>query len=190
MRRRLVRLSLVILIAAVASGCGESTPATNPTPATRPKPVNAVAAQLMARPLGLPKLEAGSSCPITPISTSPTGIGSPRGKGPFYLGGGMPTGAFPFNKMVYEVKGTPNPLLLRGGRIDGPGRLLFSGNPADLAEKADVRSSDGGVTAAFYQTIFDSGFENALFVFPSARGCYAIQVDGASFMDVIVLEAR
>jgi hypothetical protein len=165
-----------------------------PAGAGVPKPVDSDAASLLARAMQLPSVSAGSVCPVTPVAHVSTGVTDPRGKGPLYFGGPMPIGGFPFNKVVYStVAGTHGPILLRGGRIDGSGSLKFSGSPADLTEKAEIPPAPGGKpgsgSSAFYQAVLDPGPDNALYVYPSTRGCYAIQVDAPSFSEVIVLTA-
>jgi hypothetical protein len=144
--------------------------------------------------MGLPAVVAGSACPVTPIAHLTTAVVDPRGKGPLYFGGPMPKGGFPFNKTVYTtVGGVQGPILLRGGRIDGAGRLKFSGSPADLSERAEIPPAIGGEPGsgswAFYLAVLDPGPDNALYVYPSTSGCYAIQVDAPSFEEVIVLQA-
>jgi hypothetical protein len=147
-------------------------------------------ATLLGRPLKLPAVQAGSVCPVTPVAGRDIGIGNPRGRGPFYLGGGMPRGAFPWNKTVWKlVDGAPGPVLFRGARVDGTGSLKFSGSPADHSERGVTLSSGGGVTATFYERVIDPGSEAAFYVYPATSGCYAIQVDGATFEDVIVITA-
>jgi hypothetical protein len=159
-----------------------------------PRPVSTDAASLLSRPMTLPSVGSGSACPVTPVATISTGVTDPRGKGPLYFGGPMPQGVFPFNKMVYTtVGGAHGPILLRGGRIDGAGRLEFSGSPADLSEKAEMPPSPGGApdsgSWAFYQAVLDPGPDDALYVYPSTQGCYAVQVDAPSFEEVIILKA-
>lgn len=78
-------------------------------------------------------------------------------------------------------------MLLRGGRLDGTGRLKFSGNPADPAEPAEMLSASGG-SWAFYQAVI-GGTEDALYVYPSTKGCFAIQADDPNFEDVITITA-
>jgi hypothetical protein len=184
------RQTVIILAATILAGCGQPTATTSPTTAARAKPVNADVATLLARPIKLPRVSASLACPVTPIADVATTIGSPRGKGPFYLGGGMPTGGFAFNKVVSVNAAAPSPVLLRGGRIDGSGSLRFSGNPADLADEPQLSLSPGQGSWAFYSSVFDDGGANAFYLYPSTRGCYAIQVDAATFREVIVLEAR
>jgi hypothetical protein len=50
-------------------------------------------------------------------------------------------------------------------------------------------SSGGGVSATFYERMIDPGQGDAFYVYPATAGCYALQVDGASFEDVIVITA-
>jgi hypothetical protein len=127
---------------------------------------------------------------VTPITSRKVDVVDPRGRGPFYLGGPMPQGNFPWNKTVWVlVDGARGPVLFRGGRVDGTGSLKFSGNPADKSEIGVTLSSGGGVSASFYERVIDSGPDDAFYVYPATRGCYALQVDGASFQDVIVISA-
>jgi hypothetical protein len=50
-------------------------------------------------------------------------------------------------------------------------------------------SSGGGVSATFYERVIDRGVEGAFYVYPATAGCYALQADGPSFEDVIVISA-
>src|SRR5438128_2404280 len=59
---------------------------------------SADAATLLGRPLKLPAVGSGSACPVTPVSSREVNVTDPRGHGPFYLGGPMPQGHFPWNK--------------------------------------------------------------------------------------------
>lgn len=102
----------------------------------------------------------------------------------------MPKSNFPWNKTVWVlVDGAHGPVLFRGGRVDGAGTLMFSGNPADPSERGVNLSSDGGVSASFYENVIDRGTSDAFYVYPATAGCYAMQVDGPSFEDVIVITA-
>ena len=145
---------------------------------------------LLARPLKLPAVPSGATCPVTPVTSRKLDIGDPRGSGPFYLGGVMPHGAFPWNKTVWVlVDGAQGPVLFRGSRIDGAGRLQFSGNPADPMDKGVTMSSNGGVSDVFYPRVISPGPGDAFYVYPTTTGCYALQVDGPSFEEVIVISA-
>jgi len=102
----------------------------------------------------------------------------------------MPQGHFPWNKTVWVlVDGARGPVLFRGGRVDGTGSLKFSGSPADHSEMGVTLSSGGGVSSTFYERVIDPGRDDAFYVYPETTGCYALQVDGPSFEDVIVIAA-
>lgn len=186
MTRRVLTIALLVGLTA----CGQGT---MPTKAVAPtaSPNASSVAVLIARPLKLPAIQPGAACPVTPIASVSVDVSNPRGHGPFYLGGPMPTGAFPWNKTVYVVTGRPAPgsVLFRGARLDGSGRLQFSGQPATASDPRTRLTSSGGVTADFYDRVLRGGAGDALYVYPSTRGCYAIQVDAATFEDVIVLTA-
>ena len=184
-----MRRSILVAVA-VLVGCGQAIPSTSSPP---PPPSTAAqgATSLNARPLKLPVLAPGAGCPVTPVASISAGVRDPRGRGPFYLGGPMPRGAFPWNKTVYIVTGPApsGPILFRGGRIDGAGRLQFSGDRASQPDPGVLLTSDGGVSDYFYDGAFQPAGGGALYVFPSTTGCYAIQVDAPAFEDVIVLAA-
>jgi hypothetical protein len=171
-------------------GCGRATVATVGTTPTSTA-IAADAESLMARPLKLPAVQPGATCPVSTVVSVSPGVANPRGRGPFYLGGPMPKGAFAWNKTVYAVTGSavPGPVLFRGGRIDGVGRLQFSGQPAAPSDKATHLTSDGGVSDDFYDHVLQGAGGGALYVYPSTRGCYAIQVDASTYEDVIVVSA-
>jgi len=181
---------LSVAAAMLLVGCGRATVATvgtTPTSIT----IAANAESLIARPLKLAAVQPGATCPVTPVANVSPGVANPRGRGPFYLGGPMPKGAFPWNKTVYAVTGSavPGPVLFRGGRIDGSGRLQFSGQPAAPSDKATHLTSDGGVSDDFYDHVLQGAGGGALYVYPSTSGCYAIQVDASAYEDVIVVSA-
>ena len=102
----------------------------------------------------------------------------------------MPQGNVPWNKTVWVlVDGTHGPILFRGGRLDSTGSLRFSGSPVDRSERGVTLSSGGGVTATFYERMLGQGDADTLYLYPATAGCYALQVDGPSFEDVIVITA-
>jgi len=179
MRVPLVLAAFTMLLA----GCGR--------PPQAPGQPSDLTPTLLARPLKLPAVQPGAICPVTPVAKVAADITSPRGHGPFYLGGPMPHGAYPWNKTVYVVKGTsvPGPILFRGGRVDGAGRLLFSGRPATTSDQGVLLSSGGGVSDSFYDQTLHPPAGDALYVYPSSNGCYAIQVDAPTFEDVVVVAA-
>jgi hypothetical protein len=190
MMRRLVS---ALVLATLLTGCVLATdPPASSSPTSSPTSPTAThdARILLARPLKLPAVQAGSTCPVTTVTSRKLDIADARGSGPFYLGGPMPRGAFAWNKMVWVlVDGAPGPALFRGGRVNGTGSLSFSGGPADPSDHGVTPSSDGGVTATFYQRMIARGVADAFYVYPATTGCYALQVDGPSFEEVIVISA-
>jgi hypothetical protein len=194
MRSFVVTAAVLVWTTLVAVGCSAGPAGATASQGVAAKPVGTAAATLLSRPVRLPSIAAGSACPVTPIAHLTTAVTDPRGKGPLYFGGPMPKGGFPFNKTVYTtVGGAPGPILLRGGRIDGAGRLKFSGSPANLSERAEIPPATGGEpgsgSSAFYLAVLDPGPDNALYVYPSTPGCYAVQVDAPTFEEVIVVQA-
>jgi hypothetical protein len=171
------------------TGCGlavDTPPPSSPTSS----PAASAPTILLARTLKLPVVDVGEPCPVTPVTSRKLDIADPRGSGPFYLGGGMPKAAFAWNKTAWElVDGARGPVLLRGGRADGAGQLQFSGSPADASDKGVTLSSGGGVSAAFYQRVIAPGPADTFYLYPSTAGCYALQVDGPSFEQIIVISA-
>jgi hypothetical protein len=183
MRAAIIAVAVASVLAACTERGSPIAPIVSPTPAPG-------AATLLARPLKLPAVRPGASCPVTPVANRKVDVANPRGHGPFYLGGPVPQGQFPWNKTPWIlVDGARGPVLFRGGRVDGTGSFKFSGSRADRSEKGVSLSSGGGVSVTFYERVIDAGTEDALFVYPATAGCYALQVDGPSFQDVIVLAA-
>jgi hypothetical protein len=91
--------------------------------------------------------------------------------------------------MVYEhIGGASGPFLFRGGRIDGPGRLEFDGSPADPSDRGETLTGEA-VTRTFYERIYGPGPTSGFYVYPSTKGCYAVQVDAAEFEETIIIIA-
>ena len=185
MRFAFVALAAVTFIAGCVPATGSANPAT-------PRATGASTAALIARPLKLPLVPPGTACPVTPVANVSAPVRDPRGRGPFYLGGPQPTGAFPWNKTVYAVTGSAlaGPMLFRGARIDAVGRLQFSGDRAIPSDVGTLLTSDGGgVSDIFYDRVLHGSNGGAFYLYPSTKGCYAIQVDAPTFEDVIIVSA-
>ncbi|MDQ6948792.1 MAG: hypothetical protein M3256_21670 [Actinomycetota bacterium] len=141
----------------------------------------------LMRPLHFPKIKLGASCPITSghvVSTVGFSVFA-LGKGPVYPGiaGGQlyawSGGWFGFKTLWYVAPSYDGPVLIRGARIDGDGLVGFGESPfighliippgPTLNEAADgYRTAPGGT-------------------YVTGPGCYAWQIDGLSFSDVIVV---
>lgn len=77
----------------------------------------------------------------------------------------------------------------QGAWLDRAGRLEFSGAPADQSERGETLASASGATETFYEEVVYWTSTGAFYLYPSTRECYAIQVDGQSFEDVVVIQA-
>jgi hypothetical protein len=153
------------------------------------------------RPLHLPVLAAGATCPVSRIDRR---IDWPRahifgrtgiGPGPVYAGLGFQEGrlhATPdsqyggrwFGEKVfwYVLPRYRGPVLLRGRRLDGPQRLGFDGTSSPDAE---LRIPPLDSVAWQGQAPGSRGVPSALRVL--AAGCYGIQIDGAGFSRTLVV---
>lgn len=81
-------------------------------------------------------------------------------------------------KVRWLGAGYAGPVLLRAGRIDGPGtasaRFSYTGHERDGGHYAELTDPDNDLPAT--TTV-------------SGPGCYAYQVDGATFSETIVFRA-
>jgi hypothetical protein len=74
------------------------------------------------------------------------------------------------------------PFVIRGGRIDGPGLLGFSGGPRPFEALQFVAGRSGAEAAGL------RGWPT--FVWMTTPGCYAVQIDGKSFSRIIVFRVE
>jgi hypothetical protein len=200
MRSFLLLLCLLAIAVGVVicAGCNEG--ASSSAASTLQMRAPTRLADLRQRPLHFEKLQVGERCPtLRPHSLSPA-FGPGLGDGPVYPVGFTRRGVLRFEypppknslfagsdwggqKVLWvsdpEYDG---PILIRGAQIDGTNRLRFGlAGPTILEELAFPRHSAEN---------WSGGWRN----FPSytrlrAPGCYAYQVDGAGFSDIIVFSA-
>ena len=152
----------------------------------------------LRRPLHLPRLAAGASCPVShvdprvPWKRIDIFGGAGIGPGPVYPG--IPNafvmatrdtqygGPWFGSKVFWYVRATyPGRVLLRGRRLDGPQKLGFDG--AELP-RFELRISR-------YQSVTWSGQPPGSRGVPSGvrvlvPGCYGVQLDGTSFSRIVV----
>ena len=155
-------------------------------------------ASLALRPLRLPTVPAGSTCPTSTgrsaSSFSPFGSGFATDKGMvFALFGGpsaseaqLPLGdpqlgwhggkVLFFSGPRYE-----GPAVIRGRRLDGSNPLAF-GSPSSPMQ-LDLTSTNSDTSGGHGWRDWPSR------VLAESPGCYGFQVDGASFSEVIVFQA-
>jgi len=196
-----VRCLVGLVAIACVAGCssGSSTSRGSPSISSTPRPPAATddgIRALLARSLVLPSVGAGQACPVTPAQThSP--VAQPAdalgpGRGPlypisFYLGqeatlrlsGQTPGPDGLYAKKVVWASTTgeyEGPVVVRVGRIDGAGR-------GHVRLSYDPGASRG--TAVVF-VVGDTPADWPSFTYVSGPGCYAYQLDGRTFTQVIV----
>jgi hypothetical protein len=204
-RRLLAMLALGGALVACDTSPGPTPPSLTPPAAATASPEPAELAALRARPLRLPTLTAGNACPVTqpappdppppsghPLSTG--GAASALGHAPVF-----PDARYNRGNLLrvtpdatrpgwYEAKvpwasrtGYLGWTLIRGARLDGPGHVRVELQLAD--------SSMVGGDAVAVEVQADWQFWPGSTEVTSA-GCYAYQVDGGGFTEVIVFRAE
>jgi len=156
---------------------------------------------LFWRPLHLPQVAAGETCPVDTAHSISREISPVVGAGPVYLLAGSSPGnvltmadpASEFSRAAGTGWGI-GPLKLplrtrfegrfaiRGARIDAPGELGFSG-PAGKRPFAALQFFPG---SAYARTLSGKVRVAGGYLWATAPGCYAIQLDGTAFSRVIV----
>jgi len=179
-------------------GSASATP--SPTPTATP---DAWAA--LFRPLQFRTVEQSEECPATASSATLDNIGPVLGDGPIYPAFLGPDGVFSLGLDVsgnepvridgrdwwgkktlwLSVDGYDGIALVRGGRIDRDGEMLFypgSGPEYVSALRLTVEGWVHGGSPSGWRE-WNSG------TFVAEPGCYAFQVDGEDFTDIIVVQA-
>ncbi|MEO7000220.1 MAG: hypothetical protein ABI068_00285 [Ktedonobacterales bacterium] len=183
-----------------------------PTP-NIPAPDRAQWTALDQRPLRLPVVAAGAACPTTTGRTVYSTFGFAVGAGPLYAVGFSqddgaslaipPTGdaavsppgwAALIRVMLVSQPSYSGPALVRGGQLDGAHTLRFNGGieetsygyNGDLAGQPSLPAIHLIVTGAYPAGSWYSEF---IYVRFQAPGCYALQLDGLSFEEVITFRA-
>ena len=153
----------------------------------------------LRRPLHLPTVAAGAACPASKIDRRIDwrrmhifgGFGI--GRGPVYPG--LPSGSFVatsdqqygtkwYGEKVFWfiVPSYRGRVLIRGRRIDAPGRVGFNG----------AKTPDAELRIEPYDTVSWSGQPRHGRGIPSGvrileKGCYAFQIDGTTFSRTVVV---
>ncbi len=214
-RRSLILLSMMIVVAGCAAPTTTPAPANGPAPTSFAvgslpivpvKPVSLATvtqAELRQRALHLPALSAGDACPRASGRQVAPAYGPAVGDGPVYavdLGtDGISYFSFPpsVGSLFYgsEWSGAKilwiiapayrGPVLIRGGRLDGSGALRFNKGLDNGVDPVSELWVDAGATS------IPADWRNtSSYVRVRAPGCYAFQVDGQDFSEIIVFEAK
>jgi hypothetical protein len=164
---------------------------------------------LLARPLHLPSLAPGASCPATPGTTMNTSLfsGVALGSGPVrvlladrghLLRGHVDLGSrqippsttdapdwSAIQTLWFSLPGYNGPFVVRGQRLAGTSSIAVQPDSTGLAPGSGplvVPAGPTNNTSDGYRTVPGS-------TWVTAPGCYAWQVDGFGFSEVIVVDA-
>ncbi len=214
MTRRRARCLIFFATMTVLAGCGTVGPATEtavPLPVGTRLPVAPAivatqplstptpdAYQSLRRPLKLPTLSTGAACPKTPSkAVNPDSGLFAAGGGPVYPAGlGVFSGTLTRAGAVDTMQGTrldwfvdpgyTGPVLVRGRQVDGARDAQFApANPASPSvgrANAELQLTGNGDVAS------PSGWRRwNMYLETTAPGCYAFQIDGTSFSNVVVI---
>ena len=154
------------------------------------------------RPLHLPQVAAGEACPVSTVDQrvdwESIGIfgGAGIGPGPAYPGLGRtnPVGHFTApdrvdgmfgEKLFWYVRSTyRGPVLLRGRRLDGAGRVAWL-ERRKAASELRIKPGDGVIWGG--RPPGSRGIPTGTLV--SGSGCYGVQLDGTRFSRTVVFTA-
>jgi hypothetical protein len=195
--------ALLVMVAAFSSAClgggGQATP-------TQTVPEEEVGgSDDLHRPLDLPSVASGTACPRTPGRRPNPDVGIALGSGPAYAVLGFegnhvplaPKAVVPlhsedrrgnayWHKTLWAVDPAyDGPILIRGRWIDS-GQSLWFVLPSRTVSGSWRRVRELQIRAERSKRW---RYGPSLTILPGP-GCYAFQVDGTTFSDVIVFEAR
>ena len=187
-------------MALLVAACGSSR-ATTTNPATPPPPATTtpdVWAALRQRPLNLPWQAPGTLCPTTPARQVSPDFGPAFGSGPVYTVFGTDEARLRYgydgefegsdwggNKVLWvSSPDYHGPALIRGYQVDGTNEVRFERGaepPAELQFPLEGSGSSPDLEPGWRQLPSYNRVR--------APGCYAYQVDGLDFSEVILFEA-
>jgi hypothetical protein len=184
----LLAATAVLLLAA----CAANAPSPSPSATSATATATAAWQALEQRPLSLPSVAPGATCPKLLGHIVSPDFGLVLGNGPVYpfLGIGGATGSLQAATLVpvqwYIDPSYTGPVLVRGRQLDGSGMLTFEGGLDQLhyhgawtdAPHLPALRLMGGTAYASGNSRWASF---ATHTDVPADGCYAYQVDGTSF---------
>ncbi len=161
--------------------------------------------QALWRPLHLPTLAAEASCPAATPHTVTNRIAPVLGPGPVYFVAGgynradratmtapypppeahvaFGTGWTAAKAPLVMKKTFAQPMVVRGRRIDGAGDLGFSGSGRRPFGAMQFPAAGPTIDLGRYKA-------HSLNVWAATPGCYALQIDGATFSRVVVFRVE
>jgi hypothetical protein len=152
--------------------------------------------ELEARPLRLPSLAPGGSCPVSLSATFPgSAVGAGAGDGPVYpvtgagwigLGPAGAEGLRPGKILWLARPDYAGPAVIRGVRLDGPGDVRFATGESVLHFDLDTHTRAGDATEG--SVLGWRYLPSAVYV--PAAGCYGFQIDLPDRTISITLVAR
>lgn len=211
MRARIPRNTIFMLVVCMLTACSAAAPAQvlgNPAQSQLSPTVTVSTQQpdtlesLRRRTLQLPTLAPGQPCPRAQGRIVSPEIAPAIGHGPIYAAGLGEAGILDFGypppkesgfygsewsgqKVLWaQAPSYRGPVLIRGRQLDGPNELRFSEGkqpPLELWLRAYDATGNEQLTGWRYMPSYTR---------LRAPGCYAYQVDGQGFSDIIIFEAR
>ena len=166
-------------------------PVVVPTPSPSHSPPYVDWAPILARPLQLPAVARGASCPVSDMQHIDTQINTPKkGSGPDYGYGQWPV--YLSGQIAWYSAGSQGililtspeytgPVLVRAVRLDGAGAVTLTGVGQDLGGGAT------GIAQGGSPPYWGAAFGTVTF---SEPGCYGIQFDGRSFTSIAVIKVE
>jgi hypothetical protein len=145
----------------------------------------------LRRALHLPSLGAGGACPVSGATSAVPYAGPAVGAGPVYAAQPTPLAITSFVGSTWKgarvswvaAPSYTGPVLIRGGQLGATGSIGFGEGhvPVDELQLLTAATTSPGEPSG--------GREWPSFSRMRAAGCYAYQVDGTSFSEVIVFQA-
>lgn len=174
-------------------GTATRSPVTSPSgpgrPLTPPPLIGAEVWERLRRPLQVPTIAAGAPCPQDEGRVVTPAYGPALGDGPAYAVGldtagvlrysGRQEGGWYYQKALFLVgPAYRGPLLIRGRQLDGPDEARFDEGAAPPAELRLLPAAGSAADWRGYPSI----------VRFRAPGCYAWQLDGEDFSEVVIFQ--
>ena len=132
-------------------------------------------------------MSATSTIPEVDIPLPAVGTGEVRGLIPVDAHAAVAIGRYgdnwagAFKSFWVASPSYSGPFTVRGARVDGPGDIAFGANPQVITEIA-VPAGPTQQVSAGYRIANEP-------TMVTTAGCYALEVDGVGFSDVIVFKA-